>query len=637
MIKKVDMKKIMIFLVMFCCILISQNMAYATQALKLNYDGKTVKYSGTTYKISIDNKEVKTDFPGIIFNKVTMVPLRPVFEQLGGVVIWNSKTQLMDITYNGINLQFKNNDTKVKLNGQTIKLSAPAKKINDRLLVPTDFFKNIQDTTLTIDSKAKSINISQISSLKDILSETFDGKDIITLKINNPKAIESYRLTNPNRIVVDLKDIKTDKVQPIITNLSLVSGIDISAIEPNLTRVTISLQEMENFSVNKLKDGCKIIITKPINAELSYVNNFDRVYFSLKNINLASVSSTITNHFTESYDLENNKYTITIPASSPISLAQETISINDSLVNTIEINRDTETSDTNIVFHTKKEYKLYISYNEKRDQTEINLLSPAKDDEQLVVIDAGHGGQDPGTVGNSLKEKDVNLAIALKLEALLKANNIKSFMLRQDDTFVGLYDRPYIANALNATLFLSIHNNGIDNNKVNGTETLYFPEKAGDTAFTGEKFAKLIQDLLISNLKSLNRKTVDRSELVVLKYTKMPSALAEIGFVTNKNEAKNLQSEEYQQKAAQALCDAIVQALEQIKLEKEASAANELESSTNDPIEQDSSTNAAIEQEGNTTSNDIEQESYNSENIEQENNTNVNLDNNASLNPKITD
>ena len=587
MIKKVNVKKTMIFILMLCCILISQNTVFAAQALKLSYDGKTVKYSGITYKISIDSKEVNTDFPGIVFNNVTMVPLRAVFEQLGGTVIWNSKTQLMDITYNEFKLQFKNNDTKVNFNGQIIKLNAPAKKINDRLLVPTDFFKNLQDTSLTIDNKAKSINISQISSLKDVLSETSNGKDIITIKVNNPKGIESYRLTNPNRIVVDLKNVKTDKVQPIITNLSLVSGIDISAIEPNLTRVTINLQGMENFSVNKLTGGCKITITKPINAELSYVNNF-----------------------TESYDLENNKYTITIPASSPISLQQETISINDSLVNNIEINRDMETSDTNIVFHTKKEFKFYTSYNEKREQTEINLLTPAKDDEQLVVIDAGHGGVDPGTVGNSVKEKDVNLAIALKLEALLKAKNIKSFMLRQDDTFVGLYDRPYIANALNATLFLSIHNNGIDNNKVSGTETLYFPEKAGDTSFTGQKFAKLIQDLLINNLKSVNRKTVARPGLVVLKYAKMPSALAEIGFVTNKNEAKNLQSEAYQQKTAQALCDAIVPALEQIKSEKEASAAKEPESSTSTTIEQEDY---------------LVQESNNSNSLEQENNTSADI------------
>lgn len=619
MIKKVSMKKVIFCIILFCSLLVIQTSVFAVQNLKFNYDGKTVKYSGTTYKIIIDNKEVKTDFPGIDFNKVTMIPVRAVFEQLGSKVIWSSKTQLMDVTYNGMELQFKNNDNKVKVNGKTIKLSAPAKKINDRLLVPTDFFKNIQDLTLEIDNKATTISISSIASIKEVLSETSDGKDIVTIKIYNFKGFEAFRLINPNKIVVDFKNVKTsEEIQTIKTNLSLVSGISISATDTNSARVVLDIDGIENFSVEKLKDGCKIIIQKPINVNLSYINNFDRVYFSLKEIKLASINSTITNYFTEAYDIENNKYTITLPASSPISFANETISIDDSLVNTIEISRDEETSDTHIVFNTKKEFKFFTSYNEKLKQTEINLLTPAKDDEQLVVIDAGHGGQDPGAAANSIKEKDLNLAIALKLETLLKAKNIKTFMLRQDDTFVELYDRPYIANVLNATLFLSIHNNAIDSRKVSGTETLYYPEKAGDKSFTGQKFAKIIQDLLINNLKSVNRKTIERPGLVVLKYTKMPSALAEIGFVTNSKEAKNLRSEAYQQKTAEALCDAIVKSLEQIELEKETITKEEKQRSTSTEEEQQS--DISVEQDiENNTSGDVELEK--NANNEIENNT----------------
>jgi len=612
---------------MFCSLLVIQNTVFAAQTLSLKYDGKTVKYSGTTYKINIDNKVVKTDFPGIVFNKVAMLPIRAVFEQLGGKVTWSSKTQLMDVTYNGVKLQFINNDAKVKIDGKTIKLSAPVKKINDRLLVPTDFFKNIQDLTLVIDNKAKSISISSISSLKEVLSETSDGKDIVTIKINNIKGFEAFRLTNPNKIVVDFKNVKTsEEVQNIKTDLNLVGGISISATDKNSTRVVLDLEGMESFSIETLKDGCKIIIQKPINAELSYVNKMDRVYFSFKGIKLASVNSTITNYFKEEYDITNSKYTIILPASSPISLANETINIDDSLVNTIEIFRDKETNDTHIVFNTKKEFKFFISYNEKLNQTEINLLTPAKDDEQLVVIDAGHGGHDPGATNKSVTEKDLNLAIALKLEKLLKEKNVKTFLLRQDDTFVGLYDRPYIANALNATLFLSIHNNAIDNRNLSGTETLYYPEKVGDIFFTGEKFAKLIQDLLINNLKSVNRKTVERPGLVVLKYTKMPSALAEIGFVTNSNEVKNLQSETYQQKTAEALCDAIVKSLEKIELDKEAkaSADKELGKEINADIELEKEVSPSADTELKkevSPSADIELDKETTSDVELENNT----------------
>lgn len=579
MIKKVSMRKIVILAIVFCCILISQSTVFAAQTLNLNYDGKTVKYTGVSYKININSKEVKTDFPGIVFNKVTMIPLRAVFEQMGGNVTWSSKTQLMDITYNGMKLQFKNNDSKVIINGKTIKLSAPAKKINDRLLVPSDFFKNIQDLTLTINNKTKIISITTIGSVRAVLSETSNGKDFITIKINNPRSIESYRLTNPNRIIVDLKGVKTaEGSQSIKTNLSLVTGIDISAIDANSTRVTVNLEGLDNFSVDILKDGCKITVQKPINAKFSYINSYDRTYFSLKGIKLANVNSTVTNYFKDLYDVDNNKYTMILPASSPISLEEDTINIHDSLINTIEIKRDKETSDTHIIFNTRKEIKFYTTYNEKLSQTEINLLIPAKDGEQLVVIDAGHGGIDPGATKNSVFEKDLNLSIALKLEKLLNEKNIKTYLLRQDDTFVGLYDRPYIANALNASLFLSIHNNSIDNSKISGTETLYYPEKDGDTSFTGEKFAKIIQDLLINKLGTVNRKTVERPGLVVLKYTKMPSALAEIGFLTNPSDLNNLKSENFQQKTAEALCDAIVKSLELIDLENKAKM--ELENST---------------------------------------------------------
>jgi len=584
MISKLILKKTVFWILVLCSILISQSTIFAAQALTLKYDGKTVKYSGATYKINIDSREMKTDFPAIVFNKVTMVPVRAVFEQLGSSVTWSSKTQLMDVTYSGTKIRFKNNDTKAFIDGKTVQMSAPAKKINERLIIPIDFLKQFQQLNISVDDRSKSINIISISSIRDVLTETSTDKDIVTIKINNFKGYEATRLTNPNKIVVDFKNvIASQQVQTIQSELSLVTGITISASGTNSTRVELELEGMDNFSIDTLKDGCKIVIQKPVNAKLSYINEYDRVYFAIKGIKLASVSSLIKNYFEESYDTQNNTYSIIIPASSPISLADDNINIDDLLLSTVEIYRDKQTNDTHLVFHTKKEFKFYTTYNDKLGQTEINLLTPAKENEQLVVIDAGHGGTDPGAAGNSIKEKDINLGIALKLEKLLKGKNIKTFLLRQDDTFVGLYDRPYIANALNATLFLSIHNNAIDNTAVSGTETLYSPDNSVNSSFTGKKFAQLIQDLLIQNLNSVNRKTVSRPGLVVLKYTKMPSALAEIGFVTNTNEAKNLMDDLYQQKVAQALCDAITNSLNQIGAVKQTSS--QVDSEDNKPAD----------------------------------------------------
>ncbi len=549
------------------------NQAAAAQTLTLNYDGKTVKYSSTKYKITLNDKEVKTDMPGLILNKVTMLPLRPVFEQLGGTVIWNSKTQVMDITYNGSKLQFTNNSATAKIDGKNVKLSAPAKKINERLMVPLDFFNNFKNLKISIDAKLSTVKISTdfMGTVKEVSSAVDGDKTIVILKMNNHKAFKYYRQTDPNRIVVDFENVKTSaEEQTVETDSELIDGINISAASDSSTRISINLTDFNNFSVETLTDGCRITIRKPLNTKLAYENNFDRVYFSIKDINLADVGMTVNNHFTEEYDPENNKYIMTIPASSSLSLAEETFNIDDSRISTVEIIRDEETKDTKIVFNTKQELKFYTTYNKTRKQTEIILLTPAKEGEVLVVIDAGHGGEDPGAGTGKIKEKDLTLPIALKLESQLKEKGIKTFMIRQDDTFVGLYDRPYIANALKATLFISVHINASDSTKASGTETLYYPEQAGDETLTGEKFASIIQDLLIKKLNTFNRKTVKRPGLVVLKYSEMPAALAEIGFISNVEEYKKLCDPDFQQKTAEALSDAVVTALERLEAEKQA-------------------------------------------------------------------
>lgn len=581
------MKKAVICIIISVILFAVQGSVFAAQSsLKMTYDGKTVNYTGITYKITINNKEIKTDFPGIVFNKVTMVPVRAVFEQLGGNVTWISKTQQMDVTYNDMKLSFKNNSSSASINGKAVKLSTPAKKINDRLILPVDFMKNIQDMTVSTDSKTKIINLSVVGSVKNISAITANGKDVITMEINNFSGYEVQRLTNPNRIVVDFSNVKSSNDEKsIATNCSFITDIRVAQFDQGKTRIVLDMQDMNNFTVSNSANGCKITVEKPLNPEFVYVNTQDRVYLGIKNIKLASVGSTITNYFTDEYDLENHKYIMTIPASSAISLAEDVFNIDDARISTIEIYREKETSDTKIVFNTKGEYKFFTSYNDKYNRSEINILTPAKEGETLVVIDAGHGGGDPGAVAGKSSEKDINLAIALELEKLLKEQGIKTFMLRQDDTFVGLYDRPYIANELNATLFLSIHNNSIDNKKISGTETLYFPEKAGDVLFTGQKFAQIIQDSLIGSLNSVNRKTVSRPNLVVLRYTNMPSSLAEIGFLTNANELAKLNSDDYRKKTAGALCNAIVESLKRIEAERQP--VKETEADVNNNAQQE--------------------------------------------------
>src|SRR6056297_3337998 len=113
----------------------------------------------------------------------------------------------------------------------------------------------------------------------------------------------------------------------------------------------------------------------------------------------------------------------------------------------------------------------------------------------VVVIDPGHGGKDPGAVAGDVQEKDINLRIAAGVYVKLLENGYKVKMTRTNDSFIRLYDRAAIANDMKADVFISIHNNSSGSNKAGGTEILYYPGSK-----KGKRLAGLIQSNLVDRL-----------------------------------------------------------------------------------------------------------------------------------------
>ena len=170
---------------------------------------------------------------------------------------------------------------------------------------------------------------------------------------------------------------------------------------------------------------------------------------------------------------------------------------------------------------------------------------------KLVVIDPGHGGSDPGAVVGNVNEKDLNLDVALRLKYLLEANGVRVVMTREDDTFVNLYARAGIANEVDADLFISIHHNTATSS-ASGTETLYYPDPEK------KLFAQALQDAVVRQTGFPSRGIVERPGIVVTRETKMPSALVEVGFMSNKNELAIMMTDEFKNQVAQGLLQGIV-------------------------------------------------------------------------------
>jgi len=167
----------------------------------------------------------------------------------------------------------------------------------------------------------------------------------------------------------------------------------------------------------------------------------------------------------------------------------------------------------------------------------------------LVVIDAGHGGNDPGTAGNGLVEKEITLDIAKKLNEILISNNISTYMIRTEDVFLDHKKRIAIANEKSAALYISIHCDWFNNPKYGGTQTFYINKsdlKYGN--LTELQYAKNVQNELIKTMKSNNRGISERGDLAVTKYAQMPSVLVELGFLSNPTDSANLATTDYRQK-----------------------------------------------------------------------------------------
>lgn len=154
-----------------------------------------------------------------------------------------------------------------------------------------------------------------------------------------------------------------------------------------------------------------------------------------------------------------------------------------------------------------------------------------------VFLDPGHGGKNPGALGNGLREKDINLSVALKIGNILKNHGVNVGYSRTTDVFLELADRASKANNFGANLFVSIHCNAFSDTSAKGVETYSYPGSG-----TGAKLAKAIQDSIIASGAYTANRGTKTANFAVLRLTNMPAALVELAFITNSQDANILRN-----------------------------------------------------------------------------------------------
>ncbi|ADQ14318.1 N-acetylmuramoyl-L-alanine amidase [Halanaerobium hydrogeniformans] len=393
---------------------------------------------------------------------------------------------------------------------------------------------------------------SEISNLEYAAGKiTFQSQSSI-----NP---DNFLLSEPPRLVVNLLNTKrganiADKLE---VDDPLINSIRTARFDNDTVRLVADLHELTGYNWHEEKKNGVYNYTISFQNKFSSIQSSEDEDFQNLAVALTGNPDYEVKKFTHPHriviDVEN-----TIDNISELDLPEKGSLIKDIRSSNYVI-EDREV--TRLVFELDEYYNHRV--NESDQGRVINIALSKHDDvlddikempERLIVVDAGHGGFDPGAIGRAgLEEKEPALAISLKIAELLEAEGQNVLLTRDKDEFLSLQQRVRIANQSGADLFVSIHSNSTNNPEVGGVET-YFNHN--NTEYS-RRFAEKIHDKLSRNLGLVDR-GLKNDNFYVIRYTEMPSALVELGFLSNPEEEALLKTDEFRNKAANLIVDGVL-------------------------------------------------------------------------------
>lgn len=528
-------KKVLFFITLLWLIIIQ---SISVCALTIQYDGLTTKYTGSVYELRVNGKKLTLPLTPIIFNDRALVPVREVFEALDSTVTYQEKTKCVDVEYDGNHISLYINTPIAYINGKktTIPDNAVPKLINEvgkdaKTMVPVRFIS--ESLNMSVEFKDPVIYISNTGTPEPTSTPKPTAKPT-TKPITTPKPTSA---PTPS-VTSNLTKISfTDSGNGVVTTKAIFSGSPGSVsgfILNNPTRLVIDIYNC-NYLVNS---AYAVDINGISKIRVGFEDGRTRLVFDAENISSAHAV------------MKNNTLTITTGTSGS---ATSKVTVDTSGQAATTPKPTTPTSTPTPVDISK------IPYAEHSNS------------EKLIVIDAGHGGKDGGASGllsgDTILEKNLTLSMAKKTAAILQSKGYTVKLTRETDTYPTLQARADFANNSNAAIFVSLHINSVASApEASGTEVFYAPLNDDNSyGVPSSTLATYLQNYLIANLGSVDR-GVKTSNHLITRTAIMPSALVEVGFISNEAELKKMISDNYQQKVATAVSAGIIKALDKIEI-----------------------------------------------------------------------
>ena len=567
------MKKIALFVAMVVAILASYSMAFAYKNTIL-VDGKPFYYNVPDITIKVAGQNFDTGkTPPLILKDSTLIPVRVISEKgFGAKVEWDDKTKSVTITKDKTVRLTIGSDVAL-VDGKEVKLVAPARIIGigneGYTYIPFRFLFETFGYKVEWDQKNYQINAASPPKIANITSFTTSyNNGVFSANITSDSPIKYSQgvIEDPGniRIYVDIENAIWDKgrIDIPINKKSLVNAV----IAQNQTqpvpkvRAVIYLTDVVPYNITKSQDSTNLTISFDVGT--SYVTG---ISFAKE----GDYDKVIINCDAEQFNTQkvgDNKIVVDMSDAilkMPDGSKAGQIPVQGNVITAIrysQYNNDT----VRVVADTtgKADYSVKIL-----DKNIIMLVLKSQPNEMpLIYIDPGHGGSDPGAIGvGGLRESDVVLGIALKLNSLLTKGGFRTTMSRDSDVFIDLVTRSQEANNAGADVFISIHTNAFGTPTPKGTEIWYYPNGyKGDTR-DNKTFAQIIHDNLMKEINTVDRGLKEGPNLSVLNKTKMPAILIETAFITNPDDAALLQDDAFQWKVAQGIYNGIVEYFKKLK------------------------------------------------------------------------
>lgn len=490
----------------------------SAEQMLLEYDGAAHIYNGEVYSLVVNNHKVETPLEPIIFNDRALVPVREVFEEMGAEVSYNSG--IVEVESDETDIVMKINDNIAYVNGR--KTSIPDN------VVPKLIAKVGESAKTMVPVRFISEQIG-----RDVY---FDGENYAILIDSDVEAYQS-------------QEEKSASEEQVYTSKPAVTDVSFSAQSPTQIKVAIKTDTAINgYNAFEMSDPGRLVIDIANFAMAASPDNISVNKSGITSIRLG----------------DNEERARIVVDSEDISIYNiEKISDTELEVSIVTNKAAAQPPRVNVPASN-------ASITVKPTTAPISVPAGKK----LVVLDAGHGGEDSGAVGtldgDTVLEKNLALEITMKTKEILEKNGYMVLLTRDDDTFKTLVERPEMANDADAAVFVSIHINSVEGAPdANGTEVYYAQSNNGDEyGAASEELAENILKNMIEETSATNR-GVKTAEHAVTKRCNMPAALAEVGFITNEEELRNMSSDDYQYKAAQGIADGIIETLADITVPSE--------------------------------------------------------------------